>query len=246
MPEVVIKGETHTSTKDNEELQELGESEFDAGFLEGVKDKFPKKKYSFTAIFFLLGRLEHRYFEDRLFPSRDDLIEELDNTHFIDAELMELFNYSPVWKSWIIFLVSVVFGLLLLANLIILTKGLPTELFSGVVVLGAFLFVLILAPIHFVMHAFESLPDRDNLMSERIVEITESEGYEKVLINCGNLHSPGIYRNLDSLEDWDVEVESSKSRFIFHKLFAGTIKLFFSPIKSYLKSPEKEFSPRPK
>lgn len=230
MPEAVIKGEVHLSNSDQKQLEELSEQDFDAGFFEGVKDEFPAENYAFTMIPFFTGRLIHKFFGDRFFGSLEETLENLEDTHFVDCTILEQYEQVGYKKHWLIFLLSIFTGVILFSGLV----ALPVQKYvsswaAGFTMLFTFTAISLL---HFVYVAFESLAYRDKFMAENIMEITEEEGYNKVLLNFGGSHSPGIAKILDN-NGWDVEVKGLGIKFSFDRVLSTIIRYIFSPVKSY-------------
>jgi hypothetical protein len=236
MPKAVIKGEIHLSNSDQKQLEELSEQDFDAGFFEGVKDEFPREQYSFTMIPFIFGRLIHKFFGDRQFGSLEGTLENLDDTHFVDCTILEQYKQVGYWKHWLIFLLSIFTGVMFFGGLI----ALPVQKYvstgaAGFILLFTFVVISLL---HFVYVVFESLAYRDKLMAENIMEITGEEGYEKVLLNFGGSHAPGIAKILEN-NGWNVEVKGWRAKFHFDRFLSTLIRYTFSPWKSYKYRPSK-------
>jgi hypothetical protein len=229
MPKAVIKGEIHLSNSDQKELEELSEQDFDAGFFEGVEDGFPIDKYYFTMIPYLCGRLIHKYFGDRFFGSLEETQKNIEDTYNVDCTLLEQYEQVGYWKHWIIFLLSIITGVIMFGGVVAAVQQYISTWAAGFTILFTFLAISLM---HFFYVAFESLAYRDRIMAENIMHITQEKSYEEVLVNFGGMHAPGVAKILRS-NGWNVEIKSSKAKFLLDKSLSFLIRYIFSPWKSY-------------
>lgn len=89
---------------------------------------------------------------------------------------------------------------------------------------------------YFMLIVDEVMYDRDEHMTENIIEISEEEGYERVLMSCGGEHRPGI---ASYLEDQGWETEEPKTDSPIEKILLWTDRAsnaMFNPRDTFRKA----------
>lgn len=223
MPDALVKGETHLSKQDKQALLNLELSEYDAVFREGHdKDYFQRDIDSLYALF-AIGHIVYGATYSRLYRSSDEFKQRAKQQGLpvhdrIDAAVSETYEMVPRWKRGGLFLISPLFAGLILGIVAqpaewVVTRvvpGLLPELaFAGAIsMLLCFGFVWALA--YFLLIEGRAMYDRDEVMAKEIIQITEENGYESVLISCGGNHRPGIASYLRN-EGWEVTEDETDS-----------------------------------
>lgn len=219
MPEVLIKGETHSSEKDKQELLDLDLSRFDAVFREGHDRDYFKRDITLGYLIFAIGHLLYGGTYARFYESGDEFKEKVEAEGIpwvkMDADVAETFEMVPRWKRGLLLLLSPIMGGLLFGF-----ASIPFQLALRFVapgwipVIGAvaviFLFGFACALGYFLLIEEEVMSDRDDYMAEKIVNLSEKEGYKTVLVSCGGKHRPGIAASLRD-EGWEVRERGTRS-----------------------------------
>lgn len=223
MPEALIKGETHLSKKDKQALLDLDLAEYDAVFREGHDKNYFQRDIDSLYALFAIGHVVYGATYGRLYRSSDEFKQQAKEQGLpvhdrIDAAVYETYGMVPRWQRSGLLLLSPLFAGFILGlvaqpaewMLSRVAPGLLRELaFAGVILLLlGFGFVWALA--YFLLIEGRAMYDRDETMAREIVQITEANGHESVLISCGGNHRPGIASSLRD-EGWDVIEETTDS-----------------------------------
>lgn len=210
----VFQGEFHISSTDRESLESQLDADVDALFVEQREDRVSPENWSIGYLSFLVGALTLYWLQAFLYDGPDIKEKTEAPVHDkIDTDLPVLYPQFP--KSWI--LGSGIFSsLVFAAGLFVPVYPFPfidapaiaslafTALVKPLMVIGApllFSFFLIF---------FEErrLGTRDQDMAEEINKISEENGYETVVVSCGDAH---LHRLPDLLEEkgWEIKVNES-------------------------------------
>lgn len=214
----VVHGDFHASTKDSKNLLDRDTTTIDALVLEGRSDSIQLNEHSVGYFLWLIGyfSLELIYVTSdwarRILPgngwdareeakSRDLVVEDE-----IDAELHEVWSLAKGPTRRRLYYLSLMLAAFVLINPFLGAPvfGIPEEftsvLLAWLIPLGYSAGVVILAL------ARDGV--RDDIMSESIVELSETKGYDEILVLCGQAHVAGISDRLEE-EGWDVERKDS-------------------------------------
>ena len=223
MPAALIKGETHLSKRDKRALMEMDLSQFDAIFREGYDNDYFKRDLTALYTLFAIGHLVYGATYGRLYFSDEDFEEKAENKGVpyhdeIDTAVYETYELvrprnrvtililSPVFAAFLMGIASAPFQL-------VLSKVVP-DLIPILTIVATFAVILLFgfawALAYFMMIVDEVMYDRDEKMAGEILRITEEEGYETVLVDCGGKHRPGIASYLDE-EGWETREETTDS-----------------------------------
>lgn len=217
MPEALVKGETHLSKRDKQALMEMDLSDFDAVFREGHDTDYFERDITSMYALFGIGHLVYGATFGRLYFSLDELKEdagkkgvgfhdEIDTSVYESFEMVSvkkrlfLLLLSPILAVFLLAFASVPFQILLASSPPILTT--ISRYAAGLAVILFFGFAWALA--YFMLIIDEVMYDRDEHMAENIIEISEQNGYEKVLVSCGGEHRAGIASHLED-NGWETE-----------------------------------------
>ena len=216
MSEAEIQGETHLSRKDKQTLMQLDLSCFDAVFREGHNADYFERDLTVGYTLFAIGHLLYGATYGRVYTSSEDFEDKVEASDIpfykVDAEIYETYEMVPRWKRILILLIAPFFSLIILGlflspfNWAVGYLGLTLPYWVSFI--GAILFVLFFGlawPLgYFLLLEGEVMSDRDQYMSDEILRISSENGYENVLMSCGDGHRRGIS---DALEDADWSVE---------------------------------------
>ena len=210
----IFQGEFHVSKSDKSSLLSQFDEDVDALFIEQREDRFSPDGWTFGYMTFLASTIVYFWFQ--AFLDRGEGIEHQVDVPIhdeIDLALPDLFQIFPT--PWVLFaqLISVgifIYGvfmplagvpILQLPHLIELSYAVLAKL---ILVLGA---SVSLSAILIHMEEY-SLGARDAEMAKNIVEISEENEYQTVVVSCGNMH---LDRLPELLEDdgWEVEVHGT-------------------------------------
>ncbi|PSP57041.1 hypothetical protein BRC72_11615 [Halobacteriales archaeon QH_7_66_36] len=219
----VVKGETHLSKKDKQALMQMDLSEFDAVFREGYDTDYFKRDITSMYALFGIGHLVYGATFGRLYFSLDEMKEDAEEKGVgfhdeIDSSVRETYEMVSVKKQILLLILSPFLGMLILGLVsapfqIFLPDLSPmltvlTGYVAGLAVILFFGFVWALG--FFMLIVDEVMYDRDEHMAENIIEISEEEGYEKVLVSCGGEHLSGISSYLEE-NGWETEERTTDS-----------------------------------
>jgi hypothetical protein len=223
MPEALVKGETHLSKKDKQALLDLDLSEYDAVFREGHDKNYFQRDIDSLYALFAIGHVVYGATYSRLYRSSDAFKQQAKRQGLpvhdrIDAAVYETYEMVPRWQRGGLFLISPLFAGLMLGLVAQPTEwvlsrvvpGLLRELAFAGVILTLLCFGFVWALAYFLLIEGRAMYDRDAAMTREIVQITEANGYDSVLISCGGNHRPGIASYLRD-EGWEVTEESTDS-----------------------------------
>jgi len=210
----VFQGEFHVSSTDRESLDSHLDADPDALFVEKREDRITPEKWSTGYLSFLVGILII-YWVQVLYNGPDIK----DKTKIpvydeIDTDLPLLYPRLPA--SWRVGL-GIFAGIVFLLGLIVPIFPFP---FIDVPPIASFVFTALVKPFFIIgsplLFSFflvfleeRRLGSRDRDMAEEINEISEQNGYETVVVSCGDAH---LHRLPDLLEEkgWETEVNESE------------------------------------
>ena len=223
MAEAVVKGEAHYSNRDMEALMQMDFSRFDAVFREGRNNNYLDRDLTLFYALFAVGHLVYMATFGRLDFSYEDIEDKAGDQGVpyydeIDASISESFEMVPMWKRVLGSVVSPVMALIVFSMPIVLFQPvsplLASDTASGVTVVMSIFVVLffgfVWALSYFMLVVGEVMHDRDEVMAEEIIRITEMEDYDSVLVACGGTHRSGIASYLEE-EGWETEEMSTNS-----------------------------------
>jgi len=223
MKEALVKGETHLSKRDKQALMEMDFSQFDAVFREGHDTDYYQRDLDSLYALFAIGHLVYGATYGRLYFSSDNIEEKSEEEAVpfygeIDASIYETYEMVPRWKRVGLLLLSPVMAGFLLGLLFSPLQWTVNRfaiqlspLFGVIAAIGMILFFGFLwALAYFMLIEDEVMYDRDDEMTEEILQIVEKEGYSSILVSCGGNHRPGIASSLRD-EGWEVEERTTDS-----------------------------------
>ena len=211
----IVQGEMHASPSDGKNLLRRDTSTANALFIEGRSATILLDSYTHGYILFLLGylTLELIYLTSdwlrEFVPGGGwDVREEAECRGLaiedeIDAELHEIWTLAEGKIRWILYFLAVTAVAFALLNPFIGSPAL------GVIPVGlTSVIIACLAPLGYsagiVILALAREGIRDDIMSKSILETADEEGYEDILVLCGQAHAEGIEQELENA-GWDVE-----------------------------------------
>ena len=241
MPEAEIQGETHLSEKDKQTLMQLDLSRFDAVFREGHDTDYFKRSLTPGYTLFAIGHLLYGATYGSIYTSPEDFENKVkaSNTPFykVDADIADTYEMVPWWKRIPLLLISPIFSLICLGLFVspvsgvIGYLGLTLPYWGSIIVVALFfLFFGLVWPLgYFILLGGEVMSDRDRYMSDEILRISSENGYDSVLMSCGDGHREGIS---DELEEagWSVEEYPTEN-------WLGRILLFKDRVVSAVLNP---------
>lgn len=212
----IIQGEFHTSSKDREALKSRISPDTDALFVEGRADTVNRERLTIPYVSFLTGALLIFWIEDKIGPENVEV--EIPRHENIDIPFPELYSKFPtraiVYSS--IFPILLVFYALYWPQ-----TGVPLidspMIIDVVYEIVLDLFLILGAPLVFsfglILYDEKFLESRDEQMSENIHTTSHTEGYDTVVISCGQAHVTPIESRLQEkgweTESYDSEYENS-------------------------------------
>lgn len=219
MAEALIKGEAHFSSSDQEDLEAIDTREFDAVCFERNEKDFFERTLTPGYTLFCIGHLLYGATYGRVYTSTDHFRNRLEKEgvpfYDVDADVHEEYDLVPAWKQWILLIFSLGFGFFL--------AGIPAAGVAVVVqqwhyAIGAFLAMgvfsllwgLAWAFAYHYTHGYPSMKIRDQFMANEVLRVASENGYDRVLVPCGDQHVDGIKRLLEET-GWDVDTDRSDS-----------------------------------
>lgn len=207
----IIQGDLHVSRRDSRALLDQHTAETDALFVEGRSDTIQLETHAMGYLLFLIGFLiiQSLYrMSDVIYESipgggewtiEDDARDEygLEVYDEIDAELNELWGWVGKGEQVVLYILTTIFGVFVIRYSVIggLFHG-PVTIFIVVTFPLIFSALVILRP--------KRNERREKTMVDSIIDASESEDYEEVLILCGDIHVSSISEKLRE-EGWEVE-----------------------------------------
>lgn len=219
MVKAVVHGETHSSEKDKKALMDRDLSRFDAIFIEDFDRNYFNRNITLGYALFAIGHLVAAATLGRSYVSKEDFRQKAKREgipiYEVDAAIYEVYDMVPRWKRVVMLLLSpfgALFFFTILAGVIQwLSIPVPALIGQFIAVLGLlFLFGFLVAFQYFVLIENEVLLDRDEYMAEEVLRVTDENGYESVLVNCGDKHRSGITSLLEE-QDWEVDPHPTQS-----------------------------------
>lgn len=215
----IFQGEFHISSADGESLKEKLDSDTDALFIEQREDRVSPEEWTLGYLVFLVGVLSLYWLQEQLY-SGPDVSEDTDvPVHDeIDTNLPDLYQRIPplwIWVSGLIACFAFLYGLFIpnppipLVDAPWIASYIYTAILKPVLVTGSpllFSFLLI-------VYEERYIGGRDEDMANAITETSRDNGYQRVVISCGDAH---LDRLSDLLEekDWEVEIHESNHGWI--------------------------------
>lgn len=215
-----IQGEVHLSEKDRRALMELDLSGFDAVFRESHDKDYFNRDLTSGYSFYAVGHLIYGATFGRVYNSPEEFREKVEEsgTPFfeVDADVHETYEMVPRWKRTLLLLGSPVFTLTVLGltgqvviralGLLSLTIPVWVSYLAAVLLL---LFFGLAWPLGFFrLIEGEAKGGRDDYMIEEIQRISVENGFENVLVSCGDAHRKPIAQALKR-DDWEIEEQPS-------------------------------------
>lgn len=200
MPRAIIQGEIHTSRQDKGLLREHA-SDADAIIRESMEQTFGERRDLLYLLLFT-GMKLYRNVVQRVFYVSNDVIFEMAEehgatVHRMDTDIAAWNDRTATWKKILLF----GFAVTLTYSMIV---DIPQRW------LQAFLSPVLFVLSYFLYAAVFTIPERDELMADRIRELADEHGYETVIVSVGDAHIDGITADLEDA-GWDVETHSSDS-----------------------------------
>lgn len=210
----VFQGEFHISSTDRDSLESQLEADVDALFVEHREDCVSPQNWSLGYLYFLIGVLILYWLQAFLYDG-PDIREKTEVPIYdnIDTNLPILYpRFSKIW-----ILGSGMFSSIFLAAGLFVPAYTVPFINAPAVASHAFTtlvkpLLLIAAPLLFssclIILEEMQLGSRDQDMAEEINEISKENGYETIVVSCGNAH---LDRLPDLLEKkgWETEVNES-------------------------------------
>lgn len=215
MVEAILHGEYHTSASDRKSLDDQIENDVDAIFVEQREERYEPDEWTLGYLLFLSGAFSVFWLQSKLQRIKGSEITnqyDIDVHDKIDTDLPELYSRFP--SRWRIG--AGAFSFLLFAYAVytpfypIPFVEIPSHSINGFelreVAISLYnvivrTFVLALIPLLYsailVIFEVRYIGSRDSDMAENISRITEQNGYEKIVVSCGNAHVKGISEELE-------------------------------------------------
>ena len=209
----VFQGEFHISTADRELLDSHLDDDADALFVEQREDRVSPDNWSIGYLSFLIGALTLYWLQSVLYDGPDIKEKAEVQVHDkIDTDLPVLYSRFPgKWKTGF-----GVFGALVFFMGVFVSKY-PLPLIDAPT--ASLIFTVFAKPLFviaspllfsFFLIFFEErrLGSRDQDMADEIHRISEENGYETVVVSCGDAH---LHRLPDLLEEkgWETDINES-------------------------------------
>lgn len=209
----IFQGEFHTSKSDWESLESIITTDVDALFIEKREDRVSPENWSIGYLSFVVGTLEIFWLQELLSRAPKDPEYSVPVHDEIDIPLPDLFSVFPMkWR-----LVSGAIGVsIFLIGVFVPEFGIPFieppvavrvvyNLFTKSVTVAA-------APLFYSFLLIYSeqkwLGERDREMADNIDQWSEEEGYDNVVISCGDAHLKRLPALLED-KGWNVEINQS-------------------------------------
>lgn len=209
----IFQGEFHTSKSDRESLESKITTDIDALFIEKREDRVSPENWSIGYLSFIVGTFQIFWIQDVLSRAPNNPEYSIPVYDEIDIPLPDLYSVFPMkWR-----LVSGAFGVsIFLIGVFVPQFGIPFiepplavlnvyNLFAKSVTVAA-------APLFYSFLLIYSeqrwMGERDKEMADNIDQCSREEGYNRVVISCGDAH----LKRLPSLlgdKGWNVEINQS-------------------------------------
>lgn len=233
MPKATVQGEVHGSQGDQQRLLDHDLENHDQLFIEGradigirgVSTKFAIFLIGVLMIFWVerliavLARVYARVSSNAIIDIQQAASEaEIPIDNEIDSGLDEIYNEfkdgGSAYMVQTIMLVLPIFSIATFWRLILfeISQGTWTSLFSlAMITIHILSFVLITGALFFagiIILRSPNSAEREQTMANTILDRSSSNGYDQVLISCGDKHVPGITQELRK-EGWTVDPHRS-------------------------------------
>ncbi len=202
MPRAIIQGEVHTSRSDKTAVTEQL-AHVDALMRESIEQTREERWHPVYLLLFT-GMKLFRNTVQRILYASDRPVFTLANdrdvaVHRIDISVGDWTTAIGTGKQ-----------LILLGLAGFMTYGTVAEIQPGWLqaVIGVIAFILLF----FLYAALLTIPERDALMAENIIGLSETNQYDDVLVSVGDAHIPGIAEHLETA-GWTVETYKSNTMF---------------------------------
>lgn len=208
----IIQGEGHIVKKDREDLLDRVSEDTDGVFIEGREDNISLSRIASGYAFFLAGMVIYFGFirslrNIRMHPLQEKLEEMGIPFHDeIDKEIPDIYSEFPGWAN------VPMAAVFLLTFVYLFQRQTPPVVQFGsfttsTTALVGFILIL-LSPIAYfsTVIQLESLlvEGRDTTMANSIMDVSKDEGWETVVISCGQEHVDPIQRILED-NGWTVK-----------------------------------------
>lgn len=210
----IFQGEFHISSSDKESLLDHIDEDVDALFVEQREDSVSPDEWCFGYLSFLVSTLIF-YWLQAVLNHSPRIEDEVDVPVFdeIDTPLPELYFRFPL--SWIaatgLFTAAFfLYGIFIPEVSVPLLSVPPSGDFIYTVVMK--LVMVVGAPVLFsgtlIYLEERNMGSRDRDMANSITAVADEEGFQTVLVSCGNMHLRRLPELLEE-QGWDVEINES-------------------------------------
>jgi len=210
-----VQGEFHTSKADRELLLDQVNTDVDALFIEQREDTITPDRWTLGYIAFVTGAFLIYWLQAVLYdgPKIKEQVEVPVHDN-IDTPLPSLYSRIPQkWRllagvssagifAYGLFLVNWQFPFITLPNsaTTVLTLGIKPFVVLGAVLVYSFTMIFV---------EERKIGHRDQNMAQAITEISEEEGYENVVVSCGEAHLDRLPELLKE-NGWEVSINQSE------------------------------------
>jgi len=219
----VIKGEVHSSRKDKRALLDIDLSQFDAVFKEGRDNNTFNRDISLVYALFSIGHIVFRATFGKLYVSTDDFEQQVENEGVdffddIDTDFEEVYSLISTKKRVLLLFPALIvaalpFGIFLGFVEWVTVRTAPSYLrlvFTVATLALILLFGFAWACAYFQLVLGSVTRARDEYMAENIIEIAEREGYDSIVVSCGDGHCRGISTRLEE-KGWETDVRRTEN-----------------------------------
>lgn len=221
--EAVIQGETHFSSNDRQALMELDLSSFHAVFREDSVHHFFERKLTIGYTLFVIGYILYGATFGRFYHSPEDFEKKVRDADIpfykIDADAPTIYEMTSR-KNRIFLIIGSPFIALFTTGFLLVGLGRVLNVFgvtlpAWVSILGGLIFLftfgLVWPLVYFILVIDETMDERDEYMANRILEHSAENGFEHILVSCGDAHRKGISNRL-KVHGWVTDPRPTKSR----------------------------------
>lgn len=210
----LIKGEQHNSDEDWSELLGIDFSKFDAVFVEHHEDKEQRNELKYVlyfTVFVLYDKFAGFAYHDNERIERICNHLEIEFEDNIDLNFYDTFD--EISTTWVVlsFVISLLFALI--AGLIFFRSTPSTVVVAQISLNHAtavLVFIVAFYLLNFGLIEFIGTFSRDEHMANELINRSQDNGYERIILLCGEMHRPVILRILEQ-EGWSVKELPSKT-----------------------------------
>lgn len=228
MKSATIKGETHGSDADQQELLQIDLSKHDALFVESSDDDIRFENLSISSFPFAVTFKLYLAFSDAAYHSLDRVEQACKHTNTvyernIDMTGLDTYNSLSIYTKLFCFTapaLGIYYYIVSIYDLFPKFELVPNLEFRFFIAL--FLYsVLVLTLNHGLVELIGSL-NRDEFMVNEIISRSDDSEYSRIVVSCGEMHRPSISHLLRK-EGWHVDELPSRS----------TAAQVFSPLREF-------------